>query len=112
MAEEIKNEGATSLGTETTDIPKSTPTETNNEEATPSGIETADTPEGTTDKPRYPAKKVDPFESAMRTYKRQSTESLFEIKKREAYDKPSVKRKKKSKRARKHRNNRFNGGRR
>ena len=48
-------------------------------------------------------KKIDSLEIALRKFKKQSSGIISEIRKREAYDKPSVKRKKKSKEARKHR---------
>ena len=61
---------------------------------------------------KAPAKKADSLESALRKFKRQSSGIISEVRKREAYDKPSVKRKKKSKAARRHKkNNRFNGNR-
>ena len=54
-------------------------------------------------------KKIESLESALRRFKRQSSGIISEVRKREAYDKPSVKRKKKSKEARRHqRNGRFN----
>ena len=57
-------------------------------------------------------KKADSLESVLRKFKRQSSGIISEVRKREAYDKPSVKRKKKSKAARRHnKNNRFNGNR-
>ncbi len=61
---------------------------------------------------KTPDKKADSLESALRKFKRQSSGIISEVRKREAYDKPSVKRKKKSKAARRHKkNNRFNGNR-
>ena len=51
-------------------------------------------------------KKSETLESALRRFKKQSMGVISEIRKREAYDKPSVKRKKKSKEARK-RNKKF-----
>ncbi len=45
-------------------------------------------------------KKPDSLESILRRFKRQSSGIVAEIKKREAYEKPSVKRKKKSEQAR------------
>ena len=48
------------------------------------------------------SKKIESLESALRRFKRQSAGVISEVRKREAYDKPSVKRKKKSKEARKH----------
>ena len=61
---------------------------------------------------KAPDKKADSLESALRKFKRQSSGIISEVRKREAYDKPSVKRKKKSKAARRHKkNNRFNGNR-
>ena len=48
------------------------------------------------------SKKNDPLEIALRKFKKQSSGIISEVRKREAYDKPSVKRKKKSKEARKH----------
>ena len=54
-------------------------------------------------------KKIESLESALRRFKRQSSGIISEVRKREAYDKPSVRRKKKSKEARRHqRNGRFN----
>ena len=54
-------------------------------------------------------KKIESLESALRRFKRQSSGIISEVRKREAYDKPSVKRKKKSTEARRHqRNGRFN----
>lgn len=47
------------------------------------------------------------LESILRRFKRQSSGIVAEIKKREAYDKPSVKRKKKSKEARRKRAGKF-----
>lgn len=61
---------------------------------------------------KTPDKKADSLESALRKFKRQSSGIISEVRKREAYDKPSVKRKKKSKAARRHKkNNRFSGNR-
>lgn len=45
--------------------------------------------------------KDESLDGALRRFKRQSSEIISEVRKREAYDKPSVKRKKKSKEARK-----------
>ena len=55
-------------------------------------------------------KKIDNLEKALRIFKRKSAGIIAEVRKREAYDSPSVKRKKKSKEARKHKNKgyRFN----
>lgn len=54
-------------------------------------------------------KKIESLESALRRFKRQSSGIISEVRKREAYDKPSVKRKKKSKEARRHqKSGRFN----
>lgn len=54
-------------------------------------------------------KKIESLESALRRFKRQSSGIISEVRKREAYDKPSVRRKKKSKEARRHqKNGRFN----
>ncbi len=54
-------------------------------------------------------KKIESLEIALRRFKRQSSGIISEVRKREAYDKPSVKRKKKSKEARRHqKNSRFN----
>lgn len=50
----------------------------------------------------FGSKKIESLESALRRFKRQSAGVISEVRKREAYDKPSVKRKKKSKEARKH----------
>ena len=53
--------------------------------------------------------KIESLDSKLKRFKRQSSGIISEVKKREAYDKPSVKRKKKSKEARRHRRNgRFN----
>lgn len=51
---------------------------------------------------KFSGKKNDSLEIALRRFKKQSSGIISEIRKREAYDKPSVKRKKKSKEARKH----------
>lgn len=57
-------------------------------------------------------KKSESLESALRRFKKQSSGIISEVRKREAYDKPSVKRKKKSKEARKHKKNiKFRSGR-
>ena len=55
-------------------------------------------------------KKIDNLEKALRIFKRKSAGIISEVRKREAYDSPSVKRKKKSKEARRHKNKgyRFN----
>lgn len=45
--------------------------------------------------------KNESLDSALRRFKRQSSGVISEVRKREAYDKPSIKRKKKSKEARK-----------
>ncbi|MDR1627265.1 MAG: 30S ribosomal protein S21 [Oscillospiraceae bacterium] len=45
--------------------------------------------------------KNESLDSVLKRFKRQSSGVISEVKKREAYDKPSVKRKKKSKEARK-----------
>lgn len=50
-------------------------------------------------------KKTESFDIKLRKFKRQSSGIISEIRKREAYDKPSVKRKKKSKEARRHKKN-------
>ncbi len=49
------------------------------------------------------SKRANPFESALRRFKRSTARSgvLAEVRKREAYEKPSVRRKKKSEAARK-----------
>lgn len=61
---------------------------------------------------KHLSKKGEPLESALRKFKKQSSGIISEIRKREAYDKPSVKRKKKSKEARKRKKmGRYNGGR-
>ena len=49
-------------------------------------------------------KKTESLESALRRFKKQSLGVISEVRKREAYDKPSIKRKKKSKEARKRNN--------
>ncbi len=51
---------------------------------------------------KHLSKKTESLESALRKFKKQSSGIISEIRKREAYDKPSVKRKKKSKEARRH----------
>ncbi len=56
-----------------------------------------------------PIKKVESLETALRRFKKQSSGIISEVRKREAYDKPSVKRKKKSKEARKHKKKSGNG---
>ena len=48
------------------------------------------------------SKRNESLESALRRFKKQSSGIISEIRKREAYDKPSVRRKKKSKEARRH----------
>ncbi|MDO4199921.1 MAG: 30S ribosomal protein S21 [Clostridia bacterium] len=48
--------------------------------------------------PKEP-KKIDNLEKALRIFKRKSAGIISEVRKREAYDSPSVKRKKKSKEA-------------
>ena len=54
-------------------------------------------------------KKIESFEFLFRSFKNKCRGIVAEFKKREAYDKPSVKRKKKSKEARRHqKNGRFN----
>ena len=82
---------------------------------TPSGEQVEETTPSETEEngdQKTPAKKADSLESALRKFKRQSSGIISEVRKREAYDKPSVKRKKKSKAARRHKkNNRFNGNR-
>ena len=52
--------------------------------------------------------KNESLDSALRRFKRQSSGVISEVRKREAYDKPSVKRKKKSKEARKKNRKRSN----
>ena len=52
--------------------------------------------------------KNESLDSALRRFKRQSSGVISEVRKREAYDKPSVKRKKKSKEARKKNKKRHN----
>lgn len=47
-------------------------------------------------------KKTESFDVKLRKFKRQSSGIISEVRKREAYDKPSVKRKKKSEEARRH----------
>ena len=64
----------------------------------------------TSDEQKFQTRKIDSLENALRKFKRQSSGIISEVRKREAYDKPSVKRKKKSTAARRHKkNNRFNG---
>ena len=54
-------------------------------------------------------KKIENLERALKLFKRKSAGIISEVRKREAYDSPSVKRKKKSKEARKHKKKyRFN----
>ena len=48
----------------------------------------------------YEPKKIENLEKALRVFKRKSAGIISEVRKREAYDSPSVKRKKKSKEAR------------
>ena len=52
--------------------------------------------------------KNESLDSALRRFKRQSSGIISEVRKREAYDKPSVKRKKKSKEARRKNKKRSN----
>ena len=118
MAEEIKVGEGNSI--ESSDKPESS-TETIEEvnsleaEQTPSEQQTEGTTPSETEEngeQKAPAKKAESLESALRKFKRQSSGIISEVRKREAYDKPSVKRKKKSKAARRHKkNNRFNGNR-
>ena len=56
----------------------------------------------TDDNSQNSPKRNESLESALRRFKKQSSGIISEIRKREAYDKPSVRRKKKSKEARKH----------
>lgn len=101
MAEEIKVGEENS--TRTSDTSKSSTERVEGK----SSLETAENAEQ-----KIPDKKADSLESALRKFKRQSSGIISEVRKREAYDKPSVKRKKKSKAARRHKkNNRFNGNR-
>ena len=61
---------------------------------------------------KHLSKKGETLESALRKFKRQSSGIISEVRKREAYDKPSVKRKKKSKEARRRKKmGRYNSGR-
>ena len=55
-----------------------------------------------------PEKKGESLESILRRFKRQSSGIVAEIKKREAYEKPSVKRKKKSELARRKKGKYYN----
>lgn len=55
-----------------------------------------------------PEKKSESLESILRRFKRQSSGIVAEIKKREAYEKPSVKRKKKSELARRKKGKYYN----
>ncbi len=56
-------------------------------------------------------KRNESLEATLRRFKKQSSGIISEIRKREAYDKPSVKRKKKSKEARRHKKmGRYNSG--
>ena len=71
------------------------------EKATDEAVQTAEAQTGEeSSKPL--SKKSESLESVLRRFKKQSSGIISEIRKREAYDKPSVKRKKKSKEARKH----------
>ncbi len=57
-------------------------------------------------------KRNESLEATLRRFKKQSSGIISELRKREAYDKPSVKRKKKSKEARRHKKmNKYNSGR-
>lgn len=58
---------------------------------------TLDVPENTES---HEPKKIENLEKALRVFKRKSAGIISEVRKREAYDSPSVKRKKKSKEAR------------
>ena len=61
---------------------------------------------------KHLSRKGETLESALRRFKKQSSGIISEIRKREAYDKPSVKRKKKSKEARRRKKmGRYIGGR-
>lgn len=94
MAEEIKEEIAKGLNQSQEEIAKDLSQNQN---------ETAVSEESKANK------KIESLESALRRFKRQSSGIISEVRKREAYDKPSVKRKKKSKEARRHqKNSRFN----
>ena len=108
MAEEIKVGEGNSV--ESSDKPESSTEkieEVNSLEAEQTPSETEENGEQ-----KAPAKKAESLESALRKFKRQSSGIISEVRKRDAYDKPSVKRKKKSKAARRHKkNNRFNGNR-
>lgn len=108
MAEEIKVEGEGIV--EASDKPESS-TEKVEEVNSLEAVQMPSEIEENGDQ-KAPAKKADSLESALRKFKRQSSGIISEVRKREAYDKPSVKRKKKSKAARRHKkNNRFNGNR-
>lgn len=123
MAEEIKVGEENSIessdkpesSTETIEEVNSLEAEQTPSEQTPSEQQTEGTTPSETEEngeQKAPAKKAESLESALRKFKRQSSGIISEVRKREAYDKPSVKRKKKSKAARRHKkNNRFNGNR-
>lgn len=75
----------------------------------PQQAETVPAPVQSANDSKAPIKKTESLESVLRRFKRQSSGIISEVRKREAYDKPSVKRKKKSKEARKHKKTgRFN----
>ncbi len=55
---------------------------------------------------KEPPRKIDNFERALRTFKRNSAGIISEVRQREAYVPPSLKRKRKSERARKNKHKR------
>lgn len=93
MAEEIKSQETVASENVEKDSSASESTDSSNEAVVPNE-----------------PKKIDNLEKALRIFKRKSAGIISEVRKREAYDSPSVKRKKKSKEARRHKNKgyRFN----
>ena len=75
---------------------------TNNMEKNASSSSTDKSSQRTDDNSQNSSPKNESLESALRRFKRQSSGIISEVRKREAYDKPSVRRKKKSKEARRH----------
>lgn len=93
MAEEIKQEETATSGVATE--------ETKQEETATSEMATEENnPETTENTETREPKKIENLEKALRVFKRKSAGIISEVRKREAYDSPSVKRKKKSKEAR------------
>lgn len=93
MAEEIKIEenAVSEMSDEETLVKETTAPEMPAKEATPEAQGNSESHE-----PR----KIENLEKALRVFKRKSAGIISEVRKREAYDSPSVKRKKKSKEAR------------